>query len=380
MSRLGLLNYFQKMKKIFFAAAIAVSFYLIFPGYSFALGGYLTGDYGQVVPVELKAIIDFDGKTEKIISQQTFSFNPLLISNFYWVMAFPEKVKSDKPDSKKNMLTDRFLEIEKKTRKKFSKDNIFQRIIYPDVIEEKSVSSEIFSRMIFIKYLKKAPDFKNLSDLEAWFKINAYPIPKSSRELFAEYNKKHWHFLLALIDGSHATLDAKETLTLNAGYNIPVEVSFPAKKIIYPLKLAGIMPDRDSKDVPLSFPYGSGSESILGVKDQRVDDLLSTPSSSFNPPLLLDLMQIKIDLFVRSRDKVEAKGFTTVYADKEGGKYLTRLLAYKPLTQLSDVTIEKARDQRRVNPQISIFETVIRIIFVVVLLIILRKKISGKKQ
>lgn len=368
------------MKKIIFAAAIAVSFYLIFPGNSFALGGYLTGDYGQVVPVELKAIIEFDGKTEKIISQQTFAFNPLLISNFYWLMAFPEKVKSDKPDSQKNMLTDRFLEIEKKTQKKFSKDNILQKIIYPDVIEEKSVPAEIFSRMLFIKYLKRVPDFKNFTELEQWFRVNAYPIPKSSRQLLAEYSKKHWHFLLALIDGSHATLDAKETLTLNAGHNIPVEVSFPTKKIIYPLKLAGIMPDRDSKDVPLSFPYGSGSEAILGVKDRRVDDLLSTPSSSYYPPLLLDLMQIKIDLFVMSKDKVEAKGFTTVYSDKAGGQYLTRLSAYKPLTQLSDVTIEKARDQRRVNPQISIFETIVRIIFMVVLLIILRKKISGRKQ
>ncbi|OGK25315.1 hypothetical protein A3D76_00790 [Candidatus Roizmanbacteria bacterium RIFCSPHIGHO2_02_FULL_37_9b] len=44
--------------------------------------------------------------------------------------------------------------------------------------------------MVFIKYLKNVPDVKNFRELEEWFRNNAYPLLKNSREIFAEYLKK----------------------------------------------------------------------------------------------------------------------------------------------------------------------------------------------
>ena len=86
-----------------------------------ALGGYLTGDYGQVVPVELKAIIDYDGKTETIISSQTFTFNPLVVNNFYWVMAYPVKVEIKKRILKKIYSAMFFWKLRKKPKKNLAK-------------------------------------------------------------------------------------------------------------------------------------------------------------------------------------------------------------------------------------------------------------------
>src|SRR3989344_1096116 len=222
------------MRQSIYIFSILALIFFIFPKEVKALGGYLTGDYGQVAQVEVKAIIDYDGKTETITSSQTFSFNPLVLSNFYWVMAYPTKVEIKKLDSKENVLTDSFLEIEKKTVKKFSKDNFFKKLLYPDLIEEETVPSQTFSRMALIKYIKEVPDFKNMKELEAWFKANAYSIPKNSRELFAEYLKKNWHFVLAVIDGLHVEMDAKESLTISAAHNIPIQAKFRTENIIYP--------------------------------------------------------------------------------------------------------------------------------------------------
>ena len=127
-------------------------------------------------------------------------------------------------------------------------------------------------------------------------------------------------------------MDARESLTINGAHTIPIQVRFKTDRIIYPLKLVAIQPDRDSVSAPLSFHYGNSAKQILGINDKRVDSLLSTPSSSIYPPLLTDLIPVKIDLFIRAKDKTEAKGFTTIYANREGKNYLTRIISYKPLT------------------------------------------------
>src|SRR3989344_5817772 len=334
------------MKIVKKSAVIIFILYLFFTicaEEALALGGYLTGDYGQVAPIEVKAIIDYDGTIETITATQTFAFNPLVVTNFYWVMAYPTKVEIKKPQTKEDILKDVFLELEKKTQKKFSKDNIFRKLLYPDIVEEKSEPAQTFSRTAWIKYLKPVPDFKNMAELETWFRANAYPIPKNSRELFSGYLKKRWHFILADVDGSHLEISAPESLTINGAHTIPIQFKFRTDKIIYPLELIKIQPDRDSVNTPLSFEYGSSSQDVLGVRDEKVSDLLSTPSSNLHPPLLLDLMNIKIDLFVKAKYKVEAEGFTTVFSDKVNGKYLTRIVAYWPMTQIEDVTIVRAK-------------------------------------
>lgn len=344
----------------------------IFPSSVHAYGAFLTNGLPQVALTEIKMAVIFDGTKQTMIASNTFSINPLIVDNFVWVMPV-----AGKPTA--SILKDTvFTELEKQTQKKFSKDSWWKRIVYFDIDEETSVPAETFSHTA---YLKNPVIFSTTENnkLEKWIYNKGNFIPKNGKELYKSYLKDGWYFVGVEVDAVHMEFDATDSLLMSGAHTLPLAVGFPSKGAVIPLRFSMIQLDRDSLAVPLSFPYGSLSEQVLGAKDERVDDLLATPSGNKYPPLPQDFSNIKIELYVFHDHKMDAEGFTTFYADwvdatlvpiAKKKMFLTRMYAYIPLSQLEDISLKDGANNKRVNPNLNFNDTFLRVIIVLLIVIV----------
>lgn len=369
------MRYFLYFISLFFITSI-------FSTQAYAYGAFLTNGLPQVALAEIKMAVVFDGTKQTIITSNTFSINPLIVDNFVWLMPVPSKPKV-------SVLKDSvFTELDKRTQKKFNKDNFWKRILYFDINEETHVPAETFSHTAYIKNPIVFSSADKEKAIQQWLYEKGDFIPKNGIDMYKNYLKKGWYFAGFEVDAVHMEYDATDSLTMSGAHTLPVAVSFLSKDMSIPLQFSVIQPDRDSTAVPLSFPYGSLSENVLGAKDSRIDDLLSTPSSNRYPPLPQDLSNIKIELYIFNNQKMEAEGFTTFYADwidvnniivtPKKQMFLTRMYRYIPLSQLEDVSLIASSNNQRVNPTVTWIDNIWRIAIIfsfVVLLIKYRKKI-----
>jgi len=350
----------------------------------YAGGTFASNIFVQTVQTESRAVIIYDGKREVLFDSVTFNINPVIAWNFAWIIAVPGKPKVD------FVLDDILTRLEVASEKKLFKNSLLKKLIYFDVDEEKVLPESLYTRSLdFINYQIFAPE-NSVAELEKHLSDFGYYIPKDGNRLINDYHEKGWYFIVAEINANHLQMDASESLTVPGAHTYPLKIEFDTDRIIYPLKLAKIQPDYDSKSVSLSYEYNLTSEQVLGVKDERVDDMLSYQSKNEYPRLPYDYGYQKIELFVVSDHKVESENFVTTYAnwidsssidftaltkDKyfelpKKRMFLTRLFAFKPMIQLEDIYLKNASDNRRVNPLISTKENLVRIFTALAVLLI----------
>jgi hypothetical protein len=347
----------------------------LFPNSVSAGGATFTNQFTQVAQADSRAIIIFDGKKEILLDSFTFNINPISHDNFVWVIPIPSKPEVEP------IKDEVFLEFEKLTEKKINKDSFWERLIYFDIDEQVEQPSRIFARPVEIwKYdIVEPGNYEKLNDA---VREMGYFIPKQGRADIRKYIDDEWYFVVAHVNAMHIQMQAFDSLTTTGAYTLPLKITFETDKPLYPLKLASISPDSDSEYAPLGYQYGSSSESVLGDSDEKIDDLLSEQSKNKFPSLPLDFVNLKVDLFVLADYKMTADGFSTAYANthpshelefkdihqkeyvslEKKEMYLTRLFEYRPRSQVEDVYLGKAQDNRQVNVSSSLFWHVLKLI------------------
>lgn len=348
-----------------------------------ASGLFLTNGYTQVAPVALKAAILFDGKTETILESVTFNHNPLTVWSFIYLLPIPSEPKVELVNY------EFFSKIDSLIQSKFKKETLWEKVLYLDIDEEKNIPPEVYTRDIDLLRVEVFSPEKKFSDIEATISGMGYLIPKAAKGAIEKYQNMGWYLIAAEVNALHIQINATDSLSVNGAATYPIKISFATDKPIYPLAFTSILPDVDSKAIPLSFQYGVESERVLGEKVEAVDSLLANQSHNQFPFLPLEYSNLKIDLFVFSESKSRVPGFRTIYADRfprhsqfvdaKGSSYfdevknnyfLTKLTTYKPLLQLEDLEIQSASDNRRVNPNISPAEKLSRIAVWVIVIVI----------
>ena len=120
-------------------------------------------------------------------------------------------------------------------------------------------------------------------DLVAWLNTNGYTFPAESTYILNDYISNGWYFTALKIQNTVDT-DAV-TANLKKGKGTPVQLTFQAKNLVYPLRISAIT----QTDTTTEYPFG----------DQKTK---KTTEQS-------------VILYVFSDHKVETTGFTTTYAD-----------------------------------------------------------------
>ena len=339
-----------------------------------AAGAYFTNQYMQAAASTERAFISHKEGEESLILSTEFTLNPLVTWNFAWVIAVPSR------PSVELINKDVFTDLDRLTRKSFSKDSLWLKLIYPDIREETAVPVDVFSRAVDIdRYEVFAPD-KGMAALKDWLDGIGYTVPKTTQPLLEEYFKNKWYLIAAEVNALHIQYQAADSLTVHGAHTLPLKLTFKTDRPVYPLKLVVNQPDLDSQAIPMTFTYRVGSENVLGEKSDLVDSMLSSQSANKYPSLPLDFSNIRIDTYSLAKGKTGILGFTAIFADNvtptdlsfrdstgsaylslaDKPAYLTRLEAYKPPGQMEDYYILPASDSTRVNPRITRQESLVR--------------------
>lgn len=278
-----MVSLFKKLLACCLAGAASGIFVVFGISTAHAAGTFLTNDYLQVAPTETKAAIFHDGKRETLIVSETFSFNPLLGSNFIWLIPVPSAPEVEL------ITSDFFAQVEKLSKADTA----------PDTLRTRGVS---------LMHSKTFAPGKGFSDMRTWVANQGYFIPKRLNPSLSEYEKNGWYLVAVLVDGIHIQRDASESLTIDTVRTFPVKISFDTEVPVNPLRLASIEPDIDAPAATLF--YGVSSEKVLGVKDVEIDALLSKQSANRFPRLPLGASNIKIDIFVFAKSAASAEGLS----------------------------------------------------------------------
>lgn len=119
-------------------------------------------------------------------------------------------------------------------------------------------------------------------DLVEWLNTNGYTFPDDSTYLLNDYITNGWYFTALKIQN---TVDSDSvTADLKSGNGTPVQLSFQANNLVYPLRISAITQDTTTSDYPFE------------KKKKNTDEQ-------------------SIVLYVFSNHKVEANGFTVNHAD-----------------------------------------------------------------
>ncbi len=392
-----ILNNRKGVAVILFVLAIFHLPNAIYPSNAHAGGFFASNIFVQAMPSEFQALIVFDGKKETLFDTVTFNINPVIAWNFAYIIAVPAKPTVEP------VIDDQLVKLEKLTDKKLTKESFLDRLLYFDVEEIKNVPENVYARSIdFVRYEVLGPD-KSPEDIAEYLAYYGYIIPKDGKRLIEEYHQKKWYFIIAEPNVNHLQYEAKESLTVPGARTYPLKIEFETDKIIYPLRLAKVQPDFDSENVTLNYEYGSSSEQVLGIKDQKVDDMLTAQSKNKYPRIPYEYGYQKIELFVISNKKVESDQLSTFFAspitrsdfdfsDVKGDKYfelpqdkmyLTGVFGFKPTIQLEDMEFQNAPNSRLVNtkPNTNLqYFKMLLIALVPIILIILKRRLNSKKD
>ncbi|MEK7150777.1 MAG: DUF2330 domain-containing protein, partial [Patescibacteria group bacterium] len=310
-------------------------------------GIFLTNEFTEIAPLGVKAAIFHDGREETIIASPSFTFNPLVEWNFLWLIATPTEPEVTLIN------TDVFPELERLLgRKPLESGKLLTKPV------------NIFEYQVF------GPDV-SLDAIEQLVHEKGYYFPKALRPVLDGYHAKKWSFVIADVNGVHSQRSAVDSLTISGMHILPIKLKFKTDRIVYPMKLSSVETDLDSQAVPLSFPYGSTSESITGIKDPKLDVILSKQSPRKYPSVPRGFSNYKTELLVFYTSEISAKDFTTVATKQVDGRKIPKnswnnfyldlpkeqftisdLISYRPLATLDDVTIDQAMQ----NPLLAALE------------------------
>lgn len=297
-----------------------------------AVGAFATNDVMQAVPLETKVALFHDGKRETLLVSETFAVNPLITSNFFWLIPVPAKPEVE------IMRSDFFAHIE--------------MMLDPNVSPSTSKT-----RATNLRYYIVFEPGNGVEPIKQYLSEKGIFLPKRQIPVLEQYFKEGWYVVAVFIDASHIQRDASESITLDTVHTYPVKLSFEADKALIPWKLGSIEPDIDFIDATL--PYDASARQVIGIDDEQIDALLSYQSPNLYPQLPLGGMNVKMDAFIFSEGNPVIPGFDAINQIAiDGEKFgksswnaffldlpsknltLTHVSAYKHLEDMDDIAVE----------------------------------------
>lgn len=246
-------------EKIITAVAVIVLFTTLVGGIARADGGYFPPfDYQQdIFEPEQKALILHDGYTEHLVIEPSFKGS---MDSFVWVVPVPSKPELHEIDG--NI----FRELAALTapERARSPDLVPFGRVYSEVSMQfagKASVDVVEQRQVGIYYISVVAS-DDAAALKEWLTKEGYALPQNADLVIKEYVDKRWFFVaMKIVDSKQGYAQYRE------GRVQPLYVTFTSPRIIYPLRISSI---------------NKGATDIL--------------------------------LYVFSKSRVEAEGYTTEYA------------------------------------------------------------------
>lgn len=259
------------MKKLLFSLLVVS---LLLPGVGLADGMIVTPAEYYAWETEQKGAIFYesDTKTETLVISMAFQGDA---TDFAWVIPTPNKPEVEKGSQKL------FTELEELTGvDDYKYESGISLGLTADapmdtavtVIEEKTV--DYYDIAVLASTDSKA--------LSKWLNDNGYQYPKENAYILNDYINNDWYFVAAKITQDAAD-DSTITSDLNYGTATPLQLTFTAENIVYPLKISKV------------------------TEAESADDYLP----GYEPSYYVD-----IDLYVITDHRQELTDFTAEYADK----------------------------------------------------------------
>ncbi len=301
-----------------------------------AVGVFLTNEFEQVVQVDEKAAIAFDGKTETLILSPTYAYNSMLEWNFIWLIAVPAEPKVEVAGGLF------FPEMEK-------------LIPSPDPAFDPHEPDNLAG---INRYKVFRPS--EVAMMKGWITQSGYRFPKLLEAQISDYGAKGWHFVALEVDGVHVQQRSTDVLKIIGARIVPVKITFATEKPIYPRQLTSTEPDPDSIAAPFGMEYGKTFENAGGNEpNPRADAMLSRPSERLYPALPVGLLNLKTELFYFGRYPARIEGLHLVDGKRIDGEsalggswhsfflglppgriYVSRFFGATAVRTLSDIEIE----------------------------------------
>lgn len=306
--------------------SLLISFMLL-PFIALADGGIIPPTDTIMWETEQKAVIFYesDTQTENLAVSMSFEGNA---ADFAWIIPVPNK-----PEVKQGS-QDLFAEIEKiAVSKNYIPDYDLQS--FSGAVGEEPQAVTVVEQKTIDYYDVSVLEATDAESLSAWLNDNGYPYPEKYNYIFNEYINNNWYFVAAKIV-PEVIADTSVTAALNNGTATPLQLTFTAKNMVYPMKISQVM----------------GNE----VSDNSFFD-----NDEYAPPT-----EVGVTLYLITDHKQELSSFTTVYADeikketisklaidtqgdswvapKENKYFLTRLYRSYPVAEMKNDLFPKAAD------------------------------------
>ncbi len=125
----------------------------------------------------------------------------------------------------------------------------------------------------------------NTEDLVNWFNANGYKYPQAYAYILQDYITNGWYFTAmkinpTLVDTTSVTSD------LYAGEAVPVQMTFTAENMVYPLRISSIIEDPVVYDPLYDVGYDSGYDSVY---DYPTTDTSTAPPAEPSPASVAEL-------------------------------------------------------------------------------------------
>lgn len=219
----------------------------------------------------------------------------------------------------------------------------------------------------------------NARALQQWLENHDYSYPSSGIGILNDYIKMGWYFTAVKIDASKIYSGASSQL--RNGHAVPLSFTFPAKKIVYPMRISSIIHDPNAMNttgVEREMPYPPG--------DPRNNSGISSNTNtvprrrSWTRPTNVGVM-----LYIFTDSKQKLANFNTEYAGwitnektkklatLENGQpwirptkdkyFLTKLYRSMPISQMrQDLFPTDAANNQTVNYSETVKNSPIRVI------------------
>ncbi|MCX6812272.1 MAG: DUF2330 domain-containing protein [Candidatus Berkelbacteria bacterium] len=235
-----------------------------------------------------QAFIYYTGQTETLVISAGFRGDA---KDFSWVIPLPAKPEIDKAQPGLFRTLDG---ITKTTRENYYLGSSFSR---PDSSQMSSV--EVISEKTVDMYntaVLKASDEKSLS---SWLTSHGYNFPADQNTALKSYVDGGWYFAVARIQPSLVN-DPSTGRALAHGDLTPLKFAFTTDKIIYPMKLTGVV--------------------LRSILPQSADNSVTQLPAGAQPEIVST--GVPLTLYVLSTGEVEQNALSTDYANwlSEGNK------------------------------------------------------------
>lgn len=127
----------------------------------------------------------------------------------------------------------------------------------------------------------------NTEDLVNWFNANGYKYPQAYSYILQDYITNGWYFTAMKIDPTLVNTSSANS-TLLTGEAVPVQLTFIAENMVYPLRISSIIED------PVAYDpyYDSGYDSVYdypSIEPIEPIDSATTPAAEPSPASVAEL-------------------------------------------------------------------------------------------